>query len=208
MVEIKLAETADVPDITRLLNKVTMDLHQRGINQWTYPWEKEEIERDIKQGNCYKLLNDLQLAGTFCMRGIDQLKYLNIPADSLYLAQIAILPRYQGKGAGAQIISFARTAAELLHKPLFLDCWAGNEKLKRFYVRNGFSYLGDYPEEDYFVSVFKGKKEHGNWVAEGQSVRLKHRLIHKYRPKYMVHDGLIIARKNVAARYPKQLHTL
>jgi hypothetical protein len=42
-----------------------------------------------------------------------------------------------------------------MNKTLYLDCWAGNEKLKEFYFNNGFEYVGDFPEEDYFISVFK-----------------------------------------------------
>jgi hypothetical protein len=36
-----------------------------------------------------------------------------------------------------------------------IDCWAENEKLKDFYSKNGFEYLGDFAEEDYLISIFK-----------------------------------------------------
>lgn len=40
-------------------------------------------------------------------------------------------------------------------KAIYLDCWAGNEKLKSFYSNAGFNYCGDLPEEDYKISIFK-----------------------------------------------------
>jgi hypothetical protein len=38
---------------------------------------------------------------------------------------------------------------------LYLDCWAGNKKLRNFYSNAGFDFIGDFPEEDYMISVFK-----------------------------------------------------
>ncbi|WP_082686941.1 GNAT family N-acetyltransferase [Bacillus sp. FJAT-27445] len=75
--------------------------------------------------------------------------------DSLYLSKIAILPTYQGHGIGREIVSFSCSLAETAGKPLYLDYWAGNKKLKNFYTGCGLEYMGDFLEEDYFISVFK-----------------------------------------------------
>ena len=40
---------------------------------------------------------------------------------------------------------------------VYFDCWAGNDFLKKFYSENGFEYMGDFPEEDYYVSAFKSR---------------------------------------------------
>ncbi|GAA0180924.1 hypothetical protein SH2C18_35360 [Clostridium sediminicola] len=37
----------------------------------------------------------------------------------------------------------------------YLDCWAGNEKLRTFYLKAGFDFCGDFPEDNYMSSVFK-----------------------------------------------------
>ncbi|MGV2941336.1 GNAT family N-acetyltransferase [Mesobacillus sp. LC4] len=68
-------------------------------------------------------------------------------------------PEYQGKGYGSVITSWSCQYARQLVEELYLDCWAGNEKLKNFYSENGFEYVGDFPEEDYYISVFKCKLE-------------------------------------------------
>ena len=42
-----------------------------------------------------------------------------------------------------------------LNITIYFDCWAGNNFLRKFYTEVGFEYMGDFPEEDYFVSAFK-----------------------------------------------------
>ena len=59
---------------------------------------------------------------------------------------------YQGKGLGKVLI---QTAIENSTKNIYLDCWAGNSKLKEFYENNGFKYIKDIKENDYFISIFK-----------------------------------------------------
>ncbi|WP_088012228.1 GNAT family N-acetyltransferase [Gottfriedia acidiceleris] len=41
---------------------------------------------------------------------------------------------------------------------IYLDCWAGNDKLKQFYQNYGLKQLGDFPENDYYISIFKHEK--------------------------------------------------
>ena len=44
---------------------------------------------------------------------------------------------------------------------LYLDCRAGNKKLRDFYSKSGFDFMGDFPVADYMVSVFVYEKEPG-----------------------------------------------
>ena len=141
--EIRLAEEDDIRIIVELLNKVTLNLHQKSINQWTYPWDIEEINIDVKNKNIY-------------MMTIDKLIVLHInKPNNLYLYRIAILPGYQGKDIGLKIVNYAFKISRNLRKTLYLDCWAGNVKLKNYYSKAGFDYCGDFQEKDYMISVFK-----------------------------------------------------
>lgn len=69
--------------------------------------------------------------------------------------QFVILPEYQGNNLGSVLMDFACSFANEVNKSIYLDCWAGNDKLKAFYLNNGFDYQGDFPEENYFISIFK-----------------------------------------------------
>lgn len=108
MYEIKLAEKDKAVAIVDLLNKVTLNLHRKGINQWTYPWDSKEIEMDIKSGRTNIIIVDDSIAGTFSLKVIEDNSWFSfIKSNSIYLYRIAILPAYQGKNLGIEIINYA-----------------------------------------------------------------------------------------------------
>lgn len=152
---IRLAELNDQQQVMSVLNETTLGLQRKGIYQWDYPWDINKIVSEIRKNYMYVLVVDEEIVGTFCIKEIDCLGELTIDSNSNYLFQIAILPKYQGNNYGSVITDFACSFTSKRNKPMYLDCWAGNEKLKSFYLNNGFAYQGDFPEDDYFISVFK-----------------------------------------------------
>jgi ribosomal protein S18 acetylase RimI-like enzyme len=135
---------------------VTLNLLRRSINQWTLPWDSHVIGGDIENGNVYIMTSNEYIIGTFSLRNMSSNLSINISeSNNLYLYRIAILPECQGKDAGCELIDYAVQISRNLGKSLYLDCWAGNEKLKTFYSKAGFNYCGDFPEEDYQISLFK-----------------------------------------------------
>lgn len=155
--QIRLAELEDVDDIVGLLNKVTLQLHKKGINQWVYPWDNEEIKRDIENKFVYLVILEDLIVATFSIKGTETMDVNLIESDSKYLYRIAILPEYQGKNLGLRIVKFSIDYSEGIGKPLYLDCWSGNKKLLNFYSNSGLEFIGNVPEEDYIISVFKSK---------------------------------------------------
>ncbi|MGH4123475.1 MAG: GNAT family N-acetyltransferase [Clostridium sp.] len=155
MVEIKLVGINNLNTIVELLNKVALHLHEKGVNQWTYPWNRSEIEIHIEKGYIYMLVVDNLIVGTFSLKDINNFDFFSIEPNSKYLYRIAILPEYQGKKLGIEITNYVCGYSRNLKSALYLDCWAGNEKLRNFYSSAGFDFMGDFPEEDYMISVFK-----------------------------------------------------
>ena len=153
--KIRIAELDDLQQLLHILNTTTLDLQQKGIHQWDYPWDHNKIVNQIKNNFSYVLLLDKKMIGTFCINDIENINEFTVEAKSKYLSQIAILPEFQGRNFGSSITQFACSFVKELKKTLYLDCWAGNEKLKEFYSRNGLEYIGDFPEEDYYISIFK-----------------------------------------------------
>lgn len=152
---IRQAKIEDLQQVANVLNEVTLHLQAKEINQWNYPWDVNIVSDQIKNNNQYVLLHNEKIIGTFSISEIDQLSQLEIKPGSKYLSKIAILPEFQGQNLGSYVIKFAFSFAEQGNKTLYLDCWAGNEKLKSFYTKAGLQYIGDFPEEDYFISIFK-----------------------------------------------------
>ncbi|WP_185903575.1 GNAT family N-acetyltransferase [Lysinibacillus sphaericus] len=153
--EIRLAKIDDFAQVVYILNEVTLNLQQKGIQQWEFPWDDNKIINQLKNDYLYVLLVEEEMIGTFCIYDIDNINEFSLDEKGKYLSQIAILPKFQGKNIGSAITEFACFFVKELDKTLYLDCWAGNEKLKQFYSRNGLKYIGDFPEENYFVSIFK-----------------------------------------------------
>lgn len=155
MIEIRTAIKSELQPILYVLNEATLNLHSKGIKQWSYPWLERDIEQDLDTGNIYVVINDDNIVGTFTMYEIDSISQLKLPQRSMYLTKIAIHPDFQGMNLGNKITNSACTMVRDLKKTLYLDCWAGNDKLKSFYTKTGFEYLGDIPENDYMISIFK-----------------------------------------------------
>ncbi|GAA0492488.1 hypothetical protein GCM10008986_18550 [Salinibacillus aidingensis] len=53
-----------------------------------------------------------------------------------------------------KIINYSCSYAQRFTGKLYLDCWAGNQKLRVYYPAQGLTYLGYFPEKDYSISVF------------------------------------------------------
>ncbi|MDR2976957.1 MAG: GNAT family N-acetyltransferase [Streptococcaceae bacterium] len=154
LVLIRKARIEETQEITDVLNVVTQDLLRKNIHQWTQPWNESEIIAEINQEQLYVLENENKILGTFAIKEKSCLSSLDLTNGSYYLYQIAILPICQGNGLGGEILKFAERHFE----KVYLDCWAGNAKLKDFYSQNGWDYLGDFPENDYFISVFMNER--------------------------------------------------
>lgn len=155
MNHIRLAQLGDLDDIMNVLNEVTLDLNNKGIYQWTYPWGLQDIKQEIEQKHIYLVLSDQTVIGTFSIKEIKKEQFELMQVGDLYLYRIAISPKLQGKKLGIKIIQFAIQYASEQFKSFYLDCWNGNEKLRHFYQNTGLEYIGDYSEEDYFISVFR-----------------------------------------------------
>ncbi len=150
------ATNPDINKIVKILNDITVDLISKDINQWEYPWEEDVIKKDIEDEKVYLVLVEGHPVGTFSVDDIaNQKNDFYKKSDGKYLYRVAVLPRIQGLGYGKQILEYIKANCGLINYTLYLDCWSGNEKLKSFYSKSGLDYMGDYPEKDYYISIFK-----------------------------------------------------
>jgi hypothetical protein len=153
--EIELASSEETPLIVNLLNDTTQYLLSKKIMQWEYPWDSTLISQDIFGGYQYVVKEDDRIAAVFSLKEMpvnfwtkECTKY------QMYLYRIAVAPTNQRKNTGKLICSWVQDYSKRYETKIYLDCWAGSDKLKNFYQSAGFLYLGDFPEKDYQVSVF------------------------------------------------------
>lgn len=153
---IKLASIDDQFNILTLLNDVTKKLLSLNIMQWEYPWDIKVVEQDIVNGYQYIVIEDNKIIAAFSLKDMPINYWTNVESNNqMYLYRIAVDPSYQGRNTGINICDWVLNYANQNKKEIYLDCWAGNEKLRTFYEKAGFHYVSDFSEEDYFVSVFR-----------------------------------------------------
>ncbi|MBN2897271.1 MAG: GNAT family N-acetyltransferase [Clostridia bacterium] len=142
--------------ILYVLDSATRNLLEKGIQQWDYPWDEEIINEEILNNQAYVILDEEKVAGVFFIKTIESGEHPPIMKEGhLYLYRIAVRPDYQSQGVGEEACGAAFTIAKKANRIIYLDCWEGNTKLKEFYSNTGFNYCGDFPENDYWISVFK-----------------------------------------------------
>ena len=141
---IRRLELKDTDKLKELLDEVTMDLLERGIPQWQYPWDTTFLIKEISQNEVFGLFKNEELIGSFSMKKIERGYYFYRLAISLY---------FRGNGETKNIIDFLNQRYTD-QTEIYLDCYYKNQKLKTLYTAFGFVYIKDLPEEDYYVSVF------------------------------------------------------
>lgn len=142
----------ELNEVIGLLNRVTLKLLDKNINQWEYPWDERIISEDILKERLIAIRNEEKIISVFSMKEINN--FFDIASEDkfvLYVYRIAVDTNLQGEGIGALILDYCKAYG----KEMYLDCWQGNKKLRKFYESHGLTYINDYPEEDFFVSVYK-----------------------------------------------------
>ena len=152
---IRLATEKDLKEISDILNSATLKLQRLGVNQWEYPWNIEVLRSEIDKNRIYVIENEQRLAiATFAIKQIPAINEFQLEENSLYFYQLAVSSEFQKSGVGAEIMNLVK---KQFNRPIYLDCYAGNDVLKNFYHRSGFNHVEDVAEDDYFVSVLRVK---------------------------------------------------
>lgn len=168
---VRLGREADQDELVELSQRVQDQLTASGSLQHTGPLNPEDVTKAIANRKCFVLEQPkpgfamTKLIGCALSRELEAGYFLttsgfnmkSFPSPWLYLHSIMIDPELQGSGIGITLVS------EVVEKiasvsptegTLFLDCWAGNERLRRFYSNVGFDFAAVIPEDDYEIAVF------------------------------------------------------
>ena len=150
---IVLANEFNAYEIYYILSKAKEKLNNKGIKQWKEGWDINDIKKRCKLGLFYVFYDKGNIIGCYSIEKNANIEWIeNKDEEYTYLSLLCLHPDYQGKGLGKVLL---QSAIENSTKNIYLDCWAGNSKLKMFYESNGFKYIKDIKENDYFISIFK-----------------------------------------------------
>ena len=153
-IEIRKADISDFGNILNILESAALKLLAKDIPQWEYPWDEAELKQQIENGEFYIAFADNRPAGCFGLRKFENNSFAD-DKNGLYFYHLAVHPTYSGGGISKEICRWVQDYAPKQNITIYFDCWAGNDFLKKFYSGCGFEYIGDFPEEDYYVSAFR-----------------------------------------------------
>ena len=161
-IDIRPATLDDLPDVLSVLDEASAWLQSIGITrQWPatfsdHPVWSPRITALTVDRQMYLVKSGFDAIGTFHLR--DEPERYETPNQvwpnelrdrpSRYLYLLAVRRRVAGHGVAVSILDGAAESAHHDARVLRLDCWAGNDKLRRFYAGAGFEYLGDIEIQD------------------------------------------------------------
>ena len=178
------ANFSDAQEISDLSTRVQSALTASGSLQELGPISPSSIQTSIRNGHVFILEFEQEEPGKLTLLGggmiispfapevghgswawewgwgVDKKKKLPPPpGKKWYLHSLMLEPAYQGQGLGLYFLKEALRQLEIEEGKgtVVLACWAGNEKLRHFYEKAGFGFLGVFPERDYEVAVFAYK---------------------------------------------------
>lgn len=167
---IRPARADDTRYIISLSASVQTALTASGSLQEIGPLARTVVETSIQGSHAYLLELNGQPIGSVLIDPLDgvfvntaNIAYVswgvveNLPGPFWYLHALMLEPADQGSGLGREFLEGVLRLMKMEQRRdgvVILDCWAGNEKLRRFYADVGFQHHGDFPENDYHISVY------------------------------------------------------
>lgn len=158
---IRRAKFDDIGRVIHLSSRVQTALTATGSQQQIGPLSQGTVEQAVSESHCYILENFSQPVGCVFVRPLKQVvsplkawRLDSFPEPHWYLHSLMLEPTEQRKGLGAHALTHVIEQIEPAQGAIFLDCWAGNNKLHDFYTRAGFTLRGIFQEHDYEVAVF------------------------------------------------------
>jgi ribosomal protein S18 acetylase RimI-like enzyme len=133
-------------------------LWDRGIHQWNPEgFTDEDTRDDFECHRLYGLWDGEALVGSFRLQDGDPVIWPEaVPGEALYLHCLVVARDRAGEGLGERLLgeAMAIVAAEK-RRFLRLDCWAGNDTLRRYYKSSGFLPRGEITEAEWQVARFE-----------------------------------------------------
>lgn len=159
--KVRRAEQEDIAFIVDLSRRVQEKLSASGSLQKIGPIPRETVEAQVNAGTAHILDEGSRPLGSVFVEPVpvESLGRWKLDDPTLkpwFLHKLMLEPEEQGRGLGAQFLEGikAYVASRQPVASIVLDCWAGNDKLRDFYTRAGFTLQGVFPANGFEVAVF------------------------------------------------------
>jgi GNAT superfamily N-acetyltransferase len=166
-VKVRRAVAEEVRTVLLVLTNAGAWLHSKGLTeQWPAsfiddPAWQDRFDRWTAEGRVFVADGGLRgVLGCFRLMDADDHIWAGEPGAALYLHSLAVVRWAANQGVAKQMLDWAVDhAASMGVDELRLDCWGGNDRLRRYYVDAGFQARGEVEVVDseqgrYSVALF------------------------------------------------------
>ncbi len=162
--KVRRAAHTEIETLVGMSARIQDALIAEGSLQEFGPLSVAFVASHVAAGTCYVLADGDKILGGVIVApltspGYETLAHWNLDGVECpiwFLEKLMIEPAEQGHHLGDLLLAGVKqvAASHPLHPTIVLDCWAGNEKLRTFYTRNGFRLHGVFGAGGFEVAVF------------------------------------------------------
>lgn len=166
--QVHCAQAEDINFILDLSVRVQAALTASGSLQEIGPLPFTVVETSVQGEHAYLIQLNRRRIGSVLVDPLDgifsntaEIEYASwgvqrLPGPFWYLHGLMLEPAEQGNHFGVTFLKRVLALMKTRYQTgtIVLDCWAGNEKLRGFYRDVGFQHHGNFPENDYEISVY------------------------------------------------------
>ena len=137
--EISTASLHHQLNILQILQETQKWLWDKGIEQWTLPFEAQWIAQSIEENEFFISTIDNDIVAVFRLVDTDPFIWADNSNEAIYIHSLAVQQSWRGQGIGVQILSWIESyAMQYRYRYIRLDCMAENNWLCQFYEQAGF----------------------------------------------------------------------
>lgn len=145
---------------SRLLQAVARDLEYKGQPLWTQAsLEPGALTKAYPDADMVLAWQGSEAVGGMVIVDDDAHFWPDIETGkSLFVHKLAVLPAARSSGVASRLLAFAHTEAKAQGKQyLRLDCAAERPRLRRFYKRQGFTFVGERTVGTFQAALYEKK---------------------------------------------------
>ncbi len=133
---------SDLPLVFELFDQSVQYQEANGHISWKN-YDKKALERDVAEGNQYKIMIDDQVAMVFSVCYADPIIWREMEkGDAVYLHRIVVNSGFKGQRLFGKLLEWTKEhAASKKLRFVRMDTWASNESIIRYYQSFGFRFV-------------------------------------------------------------------
>jgi GNAT superfamily N-acetyltransferase len=158
-VSIAAGEPDDLAAYVELLEEAGSWLWERGVRQWEPGSNRQQaglLRRFLESGVLVLARAGDRLAGGCILTRTPTPEWDGRAGDAIYLHKLVVARFAAGRALGQRLLAWSERWTASRGAPLLrLDCWDGNERLRRYYLDAGFDERESVESHGYLVRLFE-----------------------------------------------------